>query len=245
MYYEYYLIFFVLIIACAIFAGSASRKVNNAYRAYGDMPTRSRMTGYDTAVRLLRSNGVGDISIGRVRGTLSDHYHPAKKIVNLSEGVYGSDSVAAVAVAAHEIGHVMQKKNGYFPYVVRSVLVPITNIGSRLALPLVLIGLVLDLFVTATQNSDLGYYLAIAGVAMYGLSTVFALVTLPVEYNASKRAKQMLLEEGILTEEELPYADKMLDAAASTYLASLLTSLVYFLRFAVWVLMIFGGRRRR
>jgi Zn-dependent membrane protease YugP len=92
------------------------------------------MTGYDTAVRLLRANGVQDISVGRVRGTLSDHYHPAKKIVNLSEGVHGSDSVAAVAVAAHEIGHVMQKKNGYFPYVVRSVLVPITNIGSRLAL---------------------------------------------------------------------------------------------------------------
>jgi Zn-dependent membrane protease YugP len=245
MFLEYYIISLGCMLLCAIISGAASSKLHRAYNKYHAYPTRSRMTGRDTAVRLLRSNGVGDISVGRVKGTLSDHYHPAKKIVNLSEGVYGSDSVAAVAVAAHEIGHVMQKKNGYFPYVIRSVLVPITNIGSRLALPLVLIGLVLDLFVTATQNSDLGYYLAIAGVAMYGLSTVFALVTLPVEYNASKRAKQMLLEEGILTEEELPYADKMLDAAASTYLASLLTSLVYFLRFAVWVLMIFGGRRRR
>ena len=242
---EYYLLFMVLIIACAIFAGNASRKVHNAYKAYGDMQNSSRMTGYDTAVRLLRSNGVHDISVGRVRGTLSDHYHPTKKIVNLSEGVYGDASIAAVAVSAHEIGHVMQKKDGYFPYVIRSVLVPITNIGSRLAMPLVLLGLILDLFVTATQNSDIGYYLAIAGVALYGLSTVFALVTLPVELNASKRAKQMLLAEGILTEEELPYADKMLDAAASTYLASLLTSLVYFLRFAVWVLAIFGNRRRR
>ena len=96
-----------------------------------------------------------------------------------------------------------------------------------------------------TQNSDFGYYLAIVGVALYGLSTLFALVTLPVELNASKRAKQMLVQEGILTEAELPYADKMLDAAASTYLASLLTSLVYFLRFAVWVSMLFGGRNRR
>lgn len=241
---EYYLIFMVLIVACAIFAGNASRKVKNAYKAYGDMPTASRMTGYDTAVRLLRSNGVRDISVGRVRGTLTDHYHPTKRIVNLSESVYGSDSIAAVAVAAHEIGHVMQKKKGYLPYVLRSVLVPITNVGSRLAMPLVLFGLILDVFVTATQNSNLGYYLAIAGVALYGLSTLFALVTLPVELNASKRAKRMLLEEGILREEELPYADKMLDAAASTYLASLLTSLVYFLRFAVWIMMLFGRRRR-
>ncbi len=243
---EYYLIFMGLILVCAIFAGNASRKVHTAYKAYGDMQNSSRMTGYDTAVRLLRANGVHDISIGRVRGTLSDHYHPTKKLVNLSEGVYGDASVAAVAVSAHEIGHVMQKKSGYLPYKLRSVLVPITNIGSRLAMPLVLIGLLLDVFVYTTQNSQLGYYLAIAGVALYGLSTLFALVTLPVELNASKRAKRMLLEEGILTEEEIPYADKMLDAAASTYLASLLTSLVYFLRFAVWVMMLFGrGRRNR
>ena len=243
--FELYILFIVLILACAIFAGNASRKVSNAYKAYGGMANRSHMTGYDTAVRLLRSNGVHDISIGRVKGTLSDHYHPTKKIVNLSEGVYGDASIAAVAVAAHEIGHVMQKKDSYFPYVIRSVLVPITNIGSRLALPLVLIGLLLDIFVITTQNFDIGYYFAIAGVALYGLSTLFALVTLPVELNASKRAKQMLLAEGILTDEEIPYADKMLDAAANTYLASLLTSLVYFLRFAVWVLALFGGRRRR
>ena len=136
------------------------------------------MTGYDTAVRLLGAKGVRDISVGRVRGTLTDHYHPTKKIVNLSESVYGDDSVASVAVAAHEIGHVMQKKQGYFPYKVRSVLVPITNIGSRLAIPLVLVGI-------------------------------------------------------------------LLDAAANTYVASLMTSIVYFLRFLVWVLAIFGRNNRR
>lgn len=243
--YEYYLIFLVLILACAIFAGRASAKVNSAFKAYGDIPTASRMTGYDTAQRLLRANGVRDISIGRVKGTLSDHYHPVKKVVNLSESVYGNTSVAAVAVAAHEVGHVMQKKSGYLPYKLRTVLVPLTNIGSRLALPLVLVGFILDAFVYGMQGATTGYYLAIAGVVLYGLSTVFALVTLPVELNASKRAKAMLIEEGILTERELPYADKMLDAAASTYLASLLTSLVYFLRFAVWVLILFGDRRRR
>jgi len=202
------------------------------------------MTGYDTAVRLLKSNGVKDISVGRVRGELSDHYHPKKKIVNLSESVYGNDSVAAVAVAAHEIGHVMQKKKGYVPYKLRTVLVPVVNIGSYLALPLVLVGLILDVFVSGTQNSDLGFWLAMAGVILYGGSTVFMLVTLPVELNASRRAKQMLVAEGILTEEELPHAEKMLSAAAMTYVASLLTSLVYFLRFALWVFLLFGGRDR-
>ena len=153
--------------------------------------------------------------------------------------------MAAVAIAAHEIGHVMQKKKGYLPYKIRTVLVPITNIGSRLALPLVLLGLLLDLFVLGGQDSQLGFYLALAGVVLYGLSTLFMLVTLPVEFNASKRAKKMLVEEGILTEEESPYAEKMLSAAALTYVASLLTSLVYFLRFAGWVLLLFGRGRRR
>lgn len=240
----YYLIFIGLLLICSVVAGSASAKVKSTFHAQSEIPTRSRMTGYDTAKRLLRAGGVTDISVGRVKGMLSDHYHPTKKVVNLSESVYGNDSVAAVAVAAHEIGHVMQKKKGYFPYKLRQVLVPVVNLGSRLALPLVIVGLILDLFVMSTQNSNVGYYLAITGVVAYGLSTVFALVTLPVEYDASRRAKKMLIKEGVLTEEELPYADKMLGAAAQTYVASLFVSLVYFLRFALWVLLLFGNRRR-
>lgn len=241
--YEYYIISIFAILLCGALGGWASAKVHKAYRAYGGVSTRSHMTGYDTARRLLAVNGVRDIDVGRVRGELTDHYHPTKKIVNLSEGVYGSDSVAAVAVAAHEIGHVMQKKKGYLPYKIRTWLVPITNFGSRLAVPLVLVGLILDIAVSQTQNADVGFYLAMAGVALYGLSTLFALVTLPVELDASRRAKKMLLAEGIITEEESPYAEKMLSAAAMTYVASLLTSLVYFLRFLVWVLMLFGRRR--
>lgn len=243
--YYYYLIFTGLILVCLIFAGRASAKVRSTYAAFREVGTRSHATGYDTAVKLLRANGVKDISVGRVKGELTDHYHPTKKTVNLSESVYGSDSVAAVAVAAHEIGHVMQKKRGYLPYKLRTLLVPLTNIGSRLALPLVLLGLVLDVFVVSTRNTSAGYYLALTGVALYGLSTVFALVTLPVEFDASRRAKKMLLETGILTDEEEPYAAEMLSAAAQTYVASLLTSLVFFLRFAVWVLLLFGNRRRR
>ena len=241
----YYWIFLGLILLCAVLGARASAKVKNTFAAFQDVGTRSHATGYDTARKLLRANGIDGVSIGRVRGFLTDHFHPTKKTVNLSESVYGSDSVAAVAVAAHEIGHVVQKEKGYLPYKLRTVLVPITNFGSRLALPLVLVGLLLDGFVYGTQNSDLGFYLALVGVALYGLATLFALVTLPVEFNASKRAKRMLVEEGILTEEETPYAEEMLSAAAQTYVASLLTSLVYFLRFALWVLILFGGRSRR
>ena len=243
--YEYYIISMLAILFCAMLCGLASSKVSKAYNKYGSITTRSRMTGYDTARRLLTANGVHDISIGRVGGHLSDHYHPTKKIVNLSEGVYGNDSVAAVAVAAHEIGHVMQNKKGYLFYKIRTALVPVTNFGSRLALPLVLVGFLLDIFVGTTDNYTLGYSLAMLGVALYGLSALFALVTLPVELDASRRAKKMLVAEGIISDDELPYADKMLDAAAMTYVASLLTSIVYFLRFLLWVLIMFGGRRRR
>lgn len=242
---EYYVLSLAAMVLCGAIAAWASGKVHSAYKKYGSMPTSSHMTGYDTAQRLLRAGGARDIRVGKVKGHLSDHYHPKKKIVNLSENVYGNDSIAACAVAAHEVGHVLQKKKGYAPYQLRQVLVGITNVGSALALPLVLVGLILDLFVTATQNSNVGFYLALGGVALYGLSTLFVLVTLPVEYNASRRAKKLLISEGILTKEELPYAEKMLSAAAQTYVASLLTSLILFLRFFLWVLILFGGTRSR
>jgi Zn-dependent membrane protease YugP len=186
-------------------------------------------------------NSVYDISVGSVGGELTDHYHPAKKIVNLSQSTYSSSSVAAVAVAAHEMGHVMQKKDGYALYKLRTALVPAVNIGSWLAMPLVLIGILLDFFVLASGET-LGFYIAMIGVALYGGSFLFALVTLPVELDASRRAQKMLIEEGILTQDEIPAAKEVLSAAALTYLASLLTSLVYFLRFLFYVLTIFGKR---
>ena len=229
--YEY-LLFLLLLIPCLIFSGWASMRVNKTFSAYDKVQTRSCMTGYDTAVRLMSRRGVHDISVNRVDGKLTDHYHPTKKQVNLSMSSYGSASVAAVAVAAHEVGHVMQKKSGYVPYKIRNVLVPVTNIGARLALHLVIVGVLLDLFLTVTPM-PVGQWLVYIGIALYGLSTLFMLVTLPVEYNASRRAKKMLIEDGILTQEELPGASKVLSAAALTYVASLLISLLYFLRFAM------------
>ena len=246
MYLQDYIWFMVALLVCIAFSAIASGKVHSSFAKYRGVRCRSQMTGYDTVTRLMRVNGIRDIAVGRVAGELTDHYHPSKKIVNLSESTYDSDSVAAVAVAAHEMGHVMQKQNGYVLYRLRTALVPIVNFGSHLAMPLVLVGLLLDLFVELA-NFQAGFYIAMVGVCLYGGSLLFALVTLPVELNASKRAKEMLLAEGILTEAEIPAAKEVLSAAALTYFASLLTSLVYFLRFLVYVLTIFGrrnGRRR-
>lgn len=239
-----YLFFLLLLIPCLIFSAWASAKVNSAYSKYDKVANLSRMTGYATATYLLRNRGVSDIAVGRVRGKLTDHYDPTKGVVNLSQSTYGSASVGAVAVAAHEIGHVMQKKQGYFPYKLRKVLVPITNIGSRLAMPVIILGILLDLLLLADQGLSYGQWIMYAGIGLYGLSTLFALVTLPVEYNASRRARQMLADDGILAPEEIKGARKALNAAALTYVASLLMSLVYFLRLIVMLFILLGGRRK-
>ncbi len=244
MYLQDYFWFLGAVLLCAVFSMMASSKVHGAYKKYGKIANRSGMTGFDTARRLMQENGIRDIAIGRVGGTLSDHYHPAKAIVNLSEGVYDTSSVASVAIAAHELGHVMQKKEGYFFYRVRTAIVPFVNVGSFLAMPLVLLGLVID-GLMLTVNEELGFYIALVGVVLYGGSLLFSLVTLPVELDASRRAKAMLLSAGVLREDEMPGAEKVLSAAALTYLASLLTSLVYFWRFLVYVLTIFGRRDNR
>lgn len=240
-----YYIFLGLLLLCALFATWASTKVNSTYNAFRSVEASSKMTGYDTAVRLLRVNGVEDISVEKVQGNLTDHYNPSKKLVNLSESTYGDNSVASVAVAAHEIGHVLQKQQGYVPYKIRTALVPIANIGSRLALPLVILGAILEFAYFMYVGSSAGFYIAMAGVAAYGFSTLFSLVTLPVELDASRRAKAMLVEEGIIDEEELYGASKVLKAAAMTYVAALAASLVYFLRFLWYVLLIFGGNNRK
>lgn len=234
-----------VMVICLLLSTYASGKVRSAYAKYDQVPCSSGMTGHDAAVRLLQSCQISGIAVGKVGGLLSDHYHPGKHVVNLSEGTYDSRSVAAVAVAAHEIGHVVQNNRGYLPYRIRTAIVPAVNIGSRLAVPLVLLGLLLSGGIAAAGRSDLGYTLAMTGVFLYGLSVLFALVTLPVEYNASRRAKELLVSQGILRQEELPGAETVLSAAAMTYLASLLVSLLSFLRFLLLVLTAFGRRNTR
>lgn len=230
------------LLVCMIISVVASIKVKTTYSKFDKIPNRRGITGHEAARRLLQMNAVHGVSVGCVQGNLSDHYHPTKGIVNLSTATYSSSSVAAVAVAAHEIGHVVQHKCGTLSYRLRTALVTVTNVGSVLALPLVLIGFLLDLYVQSARDTELGFYLAMFGVVLYSLSFIFTLVTLPVELDASRRAGKMLLAAGILSEDELPGAKKVLSAAAMTYVASMLTSLVYFLRFLLMVLSMFGKR---
>ena len=234
MFLQDYFWFLGAIIVCMMFSLYASRKVKSSFVKHNGTRCRSGMTGQD-------ANCVWDISVGRVGGFLSDHYHPKKAVVNLSDSTYSNSSVAAVAVAAHEVGHVMQKKEGYAFYKIRTALVPVVNFGTFLAMPLVLVGLLLD-YSVAVSDANTGFYIAMVGVALYGGSLLFALITFPVELDASRRAKKMLLAEGIISQDELPAASEVLSAAALTYLASLLTSLVYFLRFLFYVLTLFGRR---
>lgn len=236
-----YLLFLLILLPCLAFSAWASAKVNSTYAAYDKVPNKSSMTGYDAATRLMRNRGVWDITVNRVGGNLTDHYHPRNKEVNLSMSTYGSASVAAVAVAAHEIGHVMQKQEGYIPYKIRNVLVPVTNVGSRLALPVIIVGLLLDTLLATTGSY--GEIVVYIGIALYGLSTLFMLATLPVEFNASRRARKMLVQDGILMKDEEEGAKKVLFAAALTYVASLLISLVYFLRLVLVLLSLMGKRK--
>ncbi len=244
MYLSDYLIYIVAIMVCAILSAAASKKVRSAYQKYSTVRARSGYTGSETVKRLLRTNNVYGITVGKVGGELTDHYHPANGVVNLSESTYDQSSVAAVAVAAHEMGHVMQKQDGHLFYRIRTALVPVVNIGSRLAMPLVFLGLIMNIFMELA-DPDIGFKIAMVGVILYGGALLFSVVTLPVELNASRRAKQMLLDNGILAEDEIKGAGEVLSAAALTYVASVLANMVNFLGFLVRVLSMFGRRDRR
>lgn len=218
-----------LVLPAVIFALWAQFNVKSTFSKYSKIASRSGMTGYDSARRILDANGLGDVRIAHVSGDLTDHYNPTDNTIYLSDSVYGSNSAAAIGVAAHEAGHAVQHATGYTPIKIRSAIIPITNIGSNLAMPLIILGIILS-FPT----------LAYIGVAAFGLSTLFQLVTLPVEFDASGRALKAL--EGSLDGEDLASARKVLRAAALTYVAALAVSLVNLLRLLI---MVAGNDRRR
>ena len=224
---------YILVLISAVITMIASANVKSTYQRFSTQRSRTNMTGAQVAERLLRSAGLNDVKVGQVRGELSDHYNPATKVVNLSDSVYGSTSVAAIGVAAHECGHAIQHAKGYFPLKFRTWFVPVANFGSKLAWPLILIGLFI--------NSQSSQMIINAGIFLFSFAVIFQLVTLPVEFNASSRALVLLEEQGILSQEELPYTKKVLGAAALTYVASAAASILQLLR----IIMIFGGRRRR
>ena len=206
--------------------------VNSTYRKWGQIRTRSGLSGSDVAQRLISGGRLYDLKLQQIPGQLTDHYDPRKKVLSLSTGVYQGDSVASVAIAAHELGHALQDHEGYFPLRLRSMLVPAVNIGSTLGWILIMVGLVLNLI-----------GIAWLGVFAFSGGALFALATLPVELNASARAKELLSSSGIiLTPEEKKGVNSVLNAAALTYVAALFTAVMQLL---YWVSIVGGGRRRR
>ena len=219
--------YLIIMLPALFFASWASSRVNSTFKKYQDDYSRSGMSGAEAARKLLDLNGLTHIRIEAIPGKLTDHYDPKNNVIRLSSSVYNSRSTAAIGVACHEVGHALQYANNYFPIKVRNIIIPITNFGSKLVMPLILIGFLLSYF------GEVYAMIAYVGVAFFAFSVLFQLVTLPVEYNASSRAIKAIDEYGFLYEEEIDGARKVLNAAALTYVAALATSLaqlMYLLR---------------
>ncbi len=219
---------YVLVLVGAVLSIIASARVNSTFSKYARVRSMSGMTGAQTAEAILRSKGIHDVRVEHIRGNLTDHYDPTKKVVRLSDSVYGSTSVAAIGVAAHECGHVMQHHEGYAPLNFRTALVPVANIGSKLGIPIILVGLLLG------SNP----ILVNIGIWVFSLAVLFQIVTLPVEFDASKRALVCIEQYGIVTSDERKKSAKVLKAAAYTYVAAAAASILQLLR----LIMLFGKR---
>ena len=227
----------LVLIPAMIFAFWAQIRVNSTFKKYARVPSRRGLTGAEAARRVLDANGLRHITIERVHGHLTDHFDPTAGVIRLSDATYASTSVAAIGVAAHEAGHAVQHAEGYVPIKVRSAIIPLTRFGSFLAMPLFLIGLLMG------GGSYLGYGIGtifmVTGILFFSFSTLFQLVTLPTEFNASARAMKALEDGGLLAADELPGAKATLSAAAMTYVAALASSLASLLR----LILIFNRRR--
>ena len=229
MYYDpsYFLVLIGVVLSLL-----ASARVKSTFQKYSRIRNSRGITGAEAAQRVLQQAGIHDVVVERVAGNLTDHYDPRNKVLRLSDSVYGSSSVAAVGVATHECGHAIQHAKGYAPLTFRSVLVPVANIGAQISWPLIIIGLMI--------TSKSSWILIEAGILAFSLSVLFQLVTLPVEFNASKRAIRCIADSGMMYGEEIVAAKKVLNAAALTYVASAAGSILQLLR----LVMLTGGRRR-
>lgn len=223
---------YILVLIGAVICLIASARVKSTFHKYSQYRSMSGMTGAQAAGRILHAAGIYDVTIQHISGNQTDHYNPVKKTLALSDTVYSATSVAAIGVAAHECGHAIQHQQGYAPLSIRTAIVPVANIGSTLAWPLILIGLLF--------SRNTGSFLIDLGIIFFSFAVIFQLVTLPVEFNASSRALRMLGQQGILSDSELPYTRKVLRAAALTYVASAAAAILQLLR----IILLFGGRRR-
>ena len=227
-YYDY--TYWMMLLPVLLITLYAQARVSSNFNKYSRIANRRHLTGAQAAEAVLRQHGIYDVRIERFAGNLTDHYDPRTNVIRLSQSVYDSPTIAAVGVAAHEAGHAVQYAVGYGPVRLRSALIPVTQIGSQFGIVLLFLGLLLSF-----------EPLFLAGIVLFGATTVFQLVTLPVEYNASRRAVETIEGAHLLDEEELVGAKKVLSAAALTYVAALLTSLVQLLRF----ILLFAGRSDR
>ena len=226
-YYGIDMSYIVLVMPAILFSLWAQTKVNSTFSKYQRVRCYSGYTGSQIARRILDENGLSNVRVERVSGSLTDHYDPRTHVVRLSDSVYNSDSVAAIGVAAHETGHAVQHATGYGPLGLRNAIIPLTNFGSKLSMPLILMGLILN-----------SYTLAMTGIIAFSMVALFQLITLPVEFNASRRAMRTL-SNGMLSDRELGGARQVLTAAALTYVAALLVSAMQLLR-----LLLLVNRRR-
>ena len=232
MYFDW--TYIILVMPAVLFSMWASSNVKNTYAKYSRQYNRRGITGAQAARRVLDANGLRHVPIERVSGELSDHYDPKANVVRLSQGVYDSSSTAAVGVACHEVGHAIQYAVNYAPVRMRTALVPVCNLGAQLSVPLIVGGFILAGFAPRL------IMLAYVGVAFFGLSALFQFITLPTEFNASRRAVETIDNMGILQGEELSGAKQVLRAAALTYVAAMAVSLMQLLRFVIML----SGRRR-
>ena len=223
---------YILVVIGAVICMIASARVKGTFNKYSQLRSMSGMNGAQVAQRVLQAAGIYDVQVRHVSGSLTDHYDPRTKTVNLSDPVYNATSVAALGVAAHECGHAIQHAKSYAPLSIRSALVPIANFGSMLAWPVILIGLLFN-----TRSSGL---IIDIGILLFSAAVLFQLVTLPVEFDASRRALVMLRTQGILSDDELKYTRRVLKSAALTYVASAAAAILQLLR----IILITNGRRR-
>lgn len=235
---EYWVCYLLLLVAF-VFSLYAQIKVNSSFKKYNKVLSSRRITGAQAAREILDSKGLYSVSIEHVRGSLTDHYDPTLNVVRLSDAVYNSTSVASIGIAAHECGHAIQHAEDYKPVVFRTRIVGVTNICSRVSYLLILFGIILDVF-----WGSLGFFFQVAGVVAFAVVTFFQLVTLPVEYNASSRAVEIIRSKEILAKSEMKGAESVLSAAALTYLAALCVSLLQLLRLILLIISRSGGRRR-
>ena len=236
--YYYELITYPLFILAIIFSLYAQIKISSTYKKYASFYTRAGRNATDIARMMLSDAGVYDVSIGRVRGNLTDHFDPRSNTLALSDTTYASTSAAAIGVAAHEAGHAIQHAEGYFPIKLRGALVPVTNFASRTSWLFIIVGV---LITAIAYDSAIGYYALLAGVGLFALTTLFQLVTLPCEFNASRRAITAIRASGLYSDDEIYAAKKVLSAAAMTYIAATFASAVQLLR----LLLLVTGRNNR